>query len=98
MLLLDCKTGWNSLLAMLERFYEPKKEIKMAMVQVDVPFDLYEKEVKKINEMCEAPDPFKVAVDALVSRDADMLLSEKIIAFVLKKLGELKSNTVLARI
>ena len=85
MLLLDCKTRWNSLLAMLERFYELKKEIKMAMVQLDVPFDLSEKEVKKINEMSEAPD-------ALASKDADMLLSEKIIAFVLKKLGKLKSN------
>ena len=92
MLLLDCKTRWNSLLAMLERFYELKKEIKMAMVQLDVTFDLSEKEVKEINEMCEALAPFKAAVDALASKDADMLLSEKIIAFVLKKLGELKSN------
>ena len=64
----------------------------MAMVQFDVPFDLSEKKVKKINEMCEAPDPFKVVIDALASKDADMLLSENIIAFVLKKLGELKSN------
>ena len=92
MLLLDCKTRWNSLLVMLERFYELKKEIKMVMVQLDVPFDLSKKEVKEKNEMCEALAPFKAAVDALSSKDADMLLSEKIIAFVLKKLGELKSN------
>ena len=77
---------------MLERFYELKKEIKMIMVQLDVPFDLSEKEVKEINEMCEALAPFKAAVDALASKDADMLLSEKIIAFVLKKLGKLQSN------
>ena len=101
MLLLDCKTRWNSLLAMLEKFYELKKEIKMAMVQLDVRFDLSEKEVsekdlsekvKKINEMCEALAPFKAAVDAFSRKDADMLLSEKIIAFVLKKFGELQSN------
>ena len=92
MLLLDCKTRWNSLLAMLERFYELKKEIKMAMVQLDVSFDLSEKEVKEINEMCKALAPFKAAVDALARKDANMLLSEKIIAFVLKKLGELQSN------
>ena len=62
---------------MLERFYELKKEIKMAMV----------------NEMCEALAPFKAAaVDALASKDADILLSKKIIAFLLKKLGELQSN------
>ena len=42
--------------------------------------------------MCEALAPFKAAVNALASKDADMLLSEKIIAFVLKKLGELQSN------
>ena len=77
MLLLDCKTRWNSLLAMLERFYELKKEIKMAMVQLDVPFDLSEKVVKEINEMCEAFAPFKAAVYALASKDADMLLSER---------------------
>ena len=44
MLLLDCKTRWNNLLAMLERFYELQKEIKMAMVQLDANFDVSEKE------------------------------------------------------
>ena len=42
--------------------------------------------------MCEAFAPLKTVVDALASKDADMLLSEKIIAFVLMKLGELQSN------
>ena len=92
MLLLDCKTRWNSLLAMLERFYELQKEIKMAVVQLDANFDVSEKEIKEIKEMCEALTPFKAAVDALASEDADLLLSEKVIAFVLKKLGELQSS------
>ena len=48
--------------------------------------------MKDINEMFKALAPFKAAVDALACEDADMLLSEKIIAFVLKKLGELQSN------
>ena len=48
--------------------------------------------MKEINEMCEALAPFNTAVDALASKDTDMMLSEKIIAFVLKKLGELQSN------
>ena len=42
--------------------------------------------------MCKALAPFKAAVDALASKDADMLPSEKIIVFVSKKLGELQSN------
>ena len=77
---------------MLERFYDLKKEIKVAMVQLDVPFDLSDNEMKEINEMCEALALFKAAVDALASEDADMLLSEKIIAFVLKELDKLQSN------
>ena len=47
MLLLDCKTRWNSSLAMLEKFYELQKEIKMDMVQLDANFDVSEKEIKK---------------------------------------------------
>ena len=46
MLLLNWKTRRNSLLTMLERFYELKEEIKMAMLQLDVPFDLSEKEMR----------------------------------------------------
>ena len=91
MLLLDYKVRWNSLLVMLKRFYKLKKEIKMAMVQLDV-FDFSEKEVKEINEMCKALASFKAVVDVLASKDADTLLSEKIIALVLKKLVELQSN------
>ena len=38
--------------------------------------------MKEINEMCEAFALFKAAVDALASKDADMLLSEKIVVVV----------------
>ena len=64
----------------------------MAMVHLDVFFDFSEKEVKEINEMCKALVPFKAAVASLASKDADTLLSEKIIALILKKLGELQLN------
>ena len=64
----------------------------MVMVQLDVLFNFFEEEVKEINEMCKALAPFKAAVDAFANKDADTLLSEKIIALVLKKLGELQSN------
>ncbi len=91
-LLLDCKTRWNSLLDMLNRFYELRIEIKMALVQLDVPFDLTDRELSKVKELSDALAPFKVAVEALSSRDADLLLSEKVIAFTLKKLRELDSD------
>ena len=85
---LDCKTRWNSLLSMLERFYELRKEIKMALVQLDIQFELTEDDMMIIKELCDALAPIKVAVEALSSEDADILLAEKVIAFTLKKLGE----------
>ena len=48
----------------------------MAMIQLDAPFDLFEKEMKETNEMCEAFVPFKAVVNALARKDAYMLLSE----------------------
>ena len=60
MLLLDCKTRWKSLLTMLERFYELKKEIKMAMVQLNVPFDLNDKEMKKLMRCVKPLLPLKL--------------------------------------
>ena len=85
---LDCKTRWNSLLSMLERFYELRKEIKMALVQLDIQFELTEEDMMIIKELCDALAPIKVAVEALSSEDADILLAEKVIAFTLKKLCE----------
>lgn len=92
MLLLDCKTRWNSLLSMLERFYELRKQIKMALLQLDIQFDLSDAELKAIKDMCEALAPFKAGIDALSGEGADLLLSEKIIAFILKKLEQLNSE------
>ena len=40
----------------------------MAMVQLDLPFDLSEKEMKEIN-MFDAFTPFKTAVDALARKE-----------------------------
>ena len=51
---------------MLERFYKLKKNNKIAMLQLDVPFGLSEKEMREINGMCKALAPFKVAVDTLI--------------------------------
>ncbi|XP_076801154.1 uncharacterized protein LOC143445738 [Clavelina lepadiformis] len=69
-----------------------RKEVKMTLVQLDVQFGLCDEELKRINEMCEALAPFKAAVDVLASENADLLLSEKIIAFILKKVKDLRSE------
>ena len=50
-LLLDCKTRWNSLLAMLERFYKLQKEIKLAVLRLDKDFDISNGDLEYIEEI-----------------------------------------------
>ena len=64
-LFLDCKTRWNSLLQMLKRFYELRKEVKIAMVQLDQHFDISNEELVRIKELCDALAPIEMAVEYL---------------------------------
>ena len=51
----------------------------MALVQLDIQFELTEDDMMIIKELCDALAPIKVAVEALSSEDADILLAEKVI-------------------
>jgi len=90
---LDCKTRWNSLLKMLQRFYELWKEMKVAMLQLDQEFEFSDAELDKIKELCEALAPIEMAVGHLCKEDADLMLAEKVILFTLKKLRDQDTET-----
>ena len=91
-LFLDCKTRWNSLLKMLRRFYELRKEIKVAMVQLEQEFEFSGDKSKKINELCEALAPMEMAVEYLCKDKADLLLAENVVMFTLKKPRDLDTK------
>ena len=61
-LFLDCKIRWNSLLNMLQRFYEMRKEVKVAMLQLDKDFNISREELDKIKEIYDTLAPLKMAV------------------------------------
>lgn len=91
-LFLDCKTRWNSLLKMLLRFYEMRKEVKVAMIQLDVEFNVSDAELTKIKEICDALAPLEMAVQYLCEKNANIILAERVIAFVTKKLDDFKTQ------
>ena len=84
-LFLDCKTRWNSLLKMLRRFYELRKEIKVAMVELEQEFEFSDDVLKKINELCEALALMEMAVEYLCKDKADLLLAKNVVMFTLRK-------------
>ena len=77
---------------MLRRFYELRKEIKVAMVQLEQEFEFSDDELKKINELCEALVPMEMAVEYLCKDKADLLLAENVVMFTLKKLRDLDTK------
>ena len=87
-LLLDCKTRWNSLLCMLSRFLEAQKEIKMAIIDIGKDFDLTYGDLDKIKELCSVLAPLNWAVQNIEKENTTIVEADDIIAFTRKKLGE----------
>ena len=58
------------------------------MVQVNRKFDFSDAESHKIKEFCEALAPIEIAVDCLCIEDSDLLLAEKVVVFIPKKLRD----------
>ena len=68
---LDTRTRWNSLLKMLQRFYEKK---------LDQEFNLDDEDLTKIKEICEALTPLEMAVNYFCHKSADIILAENVMA------------------
>ena len=63
------------------------------MIQLDKPFEISQEEFSLIKDVCDALEPIEIAVSYLCKKDANLLLSEKILFFTLKKLSDLDTPT-----
>jgi hypothetical protein len=89
-LLLDCKTRWNSLLTMLERFALLKASIQKALIDLNHPVRLEDSDFDLINEIIDVLVPVKLTVDALGRRDANLCTADAALKFLFKQLNEKK--------
>ena len=55
-------------------------------------FDISDAEINLLKELCQALSPLKAAIETLGAEKADLLVAEKVFAFVIKKLSQLKTN------
>ena len=88
-LVLDVRTRWNSLLHMLRKFYDLRKEVKLALIENNYEFDFSSEELEKIKEICDALSPIEWAVMQLSRENSDLLQAESIIGFTVSKLRAL---------
>ncbi|GBO40057.1 hypothetical protein AVEN_85046-1 [Araneus ventricosus] len=80
-LILDCRTHWNSLLAMIERFHKLKVCMDQALIDKGSDTKFSDLEWSKIKDLIESLQPFKLAVDALCRRDSTLLTAETTLKF-----------------
>ena len=91
----DCKTRWNSLLSMLERFYLLKNCIEKALIDLKSNVKFSKEEYDLVSDLIHALQPVKAAVDLLCRRDATLLTAEVALKFMLGKLKE--QNSVICK-
>ncbi|XP_060801934.1 uncharacterized protein LOC132903887 [Amyelois transitella] len=93
-LILDCRTRWNSLLNMLERFYNLKNCIDKALIDIESEIKFSDNEWFKINDLIASLQPFKLGVEALCRRESTLITADTTFQFILDKLQQ--KNTVLS--
>lgn len=90
-LFLDCKTRWNSLFSMLERFYMLKSCIQKSII--DLKLDSFsDEEFEAISVAISALHPVKLAVEALCRKDSNLISADTTFKFLFDELGKINST------
>ncbi|GBM12584.1 hypothetical protein AVEN_146768-1 [Araneus ventricosus] len=85
--ILECRTRWNSLLAMIERLHKLKEVcIDKSLIDIGSGTTFTDLEWLKIKDLIESLQPFKLSVEALCRRDSTLLTAETTLKFILEKL------------
>lgn len=92
--LIDCKTRWNSLCDMLERFYILRNCIKKVYIDEALEFDINNEELKTINDISKALSPVKATVEMLCRRETNLIQADSALNYLLEYLK--KQNSVIA--
>ena len=89
MLILDCKTRWNSLLQMLRRFLKLKGCVAKALVDLQMEKLMPEYyEIQVLEELVDALLPVQYAVEELCRRDATLVTADGTFAVLLDALHD----------
>lgn len=85
-LVLDTKTKWNSIVAMIERFLIIIDSVRDALKDLDSLALLDENNVTILRNICNALKPIELAAQALGRRDANLVTADAILKFLFDSL------------
>ena len=82
-LLLDFKTCWNSIIAMIERFILLKKPVFKALIDISSTKRIDSIDLEILENICTCLKPLEMAVCVLSRCDATLLSAEGILIFLM---------------
>lgn len=85
-LILDCKTRWNSLHDMIERFLKLKSCVMKTSLDLKLKINFTEEDIQQLENICCSLNVIKATVMALCRRDTNLLTADTAINFMLQKL------------
>ena len=91
-LILDCRTRWNSLLAMIQQFLKINEQIGVVLADISPSLICTEQELDILTNIVDALEPVKLAAEALCRKNATLLTAEGIFKFLINKLNQKKSS------
>jgi hypothetical protein len=86
-LILDCKTRWSSMWAMMERFVQLKSCVMKATIDLKMSTSFSDADWKASSEIVSALEPLKLAVDTLCRQDANLLTADTALSFAVNSLS-----------
>lgn len=91
-LLLDCKTRWNSLYTMLDRFMFLKSCVQKALIDLESPITIDENEFRKISDLLDVLAPIKLAAEKLCRREANLCSAEEVLKLMMEEVSTKSSD------
>lgn len=91
MIILDSKTRWNSLLAMLERFLEIWLSVAKALIDCKSELNITKEELAAIQDIVSSLQPVKAGAEKLTNRETTILAAEGVFGFILGELAAQKT-------
>ncbi|KAH9631749.1 hypothetical protein HF086_014750, partial [Spodoptera exigua] len=93
-LILDCRTRWNSLADMLERFVKLKVPIQKAMIDLKINQELSESEYRRLADLSRVFEILKATVEELCKRTASLITADTALKFMFTKLDAMQHELV----
>ena len=90
MIILDSKTRWNSLVAMLKRFLEIWPSVAKALIDCRSELSITKEELSAIQDTVSSLQPAKAGAEKLANCEMTILGAEGVFGFILGELAAQK--------